>query len=122
MQASIAQTIIAAAKNNHSILNWDGQTSKADLLENIRHYVSRFTGYKKLAVTFENGKLEIHAETTYTPHQEWDSMLPPPEPMADYTHLLSYNVATGREIYGRLRGVGFYYPHLAELEVLLTAQ
>jgi len=122
MTMSLVQTILAAAKNNHSILNWDGQSCKDDILENIRHYVSRFTGYKKLAVTFENGKLEIHAETTYTPHQVWDSMLPAPEPLVDYVHLLSYNVVSGRETYGRLHHVGFYYPHLAELEVLGTAQ
>lgn len=119
---NIVQAIIANAKNNHSILPWDGSAEKDDILEIIRHYVSRFTGYKKLAVSLENGKLEIYAETVYTPHQEWDSMLPAPTPQRDVTHLLSYDVVTGRELYGRLHHVGFYYPHLAELETLATVQ
>lgn len=118
---SIAQTIIANAKANHSILCWDGINSKEDLIENIRHYVSNFTGHKLLSVTFENGVLEIWAKTKYQPSHTRDSMLPPPDAVDDQEHLLSYNVNTCREIYGRMRHCGFYGAHYEELKALLTA-
>lgn len=121
MTQTIAQIIVDRATSSHTILCWDGSNSKADLLENIRHYVSNHTGHQKLAVSFENGKLEIHAEILYTPAQVHDSMLPPPESMPDYVHLLTYHVDSGREIYGRLRHCGFYYPHLAEFKILSKA-
>lgn len=106
MTMSLAQTIVSNARDQHTLLNWDGNNTKADLLENIRHYVSNFSGHKLLSVEFENNVLEIAAK------KEDDSV----------ETLLTYNVQTGREIYGRLRHVGFYFPHLEELKVLMTVK
>jgi hypothetical protein len=118
---SLAQSIISTAVNNRSLLCWDGSNGKEDLLANIHSYVSRFTGYKLMRVTFEGGVLKIEALKQRWPHQVYDSMLPPPEPVDDIEHLLSYDVVTGREVYGRCRHVGFYGQHYDELKALVTA-
>lgn len=100
---NIAQTFISTANNNHSILCWDGSNSKDDILENIRCYVSKFTGYKLLYVECDNNILKIAGKTENGRIEQ----------------LLYYDVKTEKEIYGRLSHVGFYYPHLKELKTLI---
>ncbi len=101
---NIAQTIIANAKSNISLLNWDGETSKADMLENIRRHIKRFNGWDRIYAEFEDGVLKIAAMNS----------------KGDVEHLLRYNPVTGRELYGRLRHVSITYALLKELEVLPT--
>lgn len=103
--STIAYAVITASKNNHSILNWDGCDCFDDLIENIRSYVSSHTGWKYLSVNFENNILSIYGKSRLEDSPEY---------------LLSYNVKTGKEIYGRLRQVGFYSIHIEELKKLLS--
>lgn len=124
----MAQQIIAAAKADHSLLNWDGDTPKQDLLDNIGHYVCNWGGWHSYCVTFEDGMLRIEVRSKTDKRMEpissdgYNGVILMEE--KDYTrqeHLLTYDVRSGREIYGRLRNVGLYYPHIAELRQLLTA-
>jgi hypothetical protein len=121
--SALAKAIIAAVKNNHSILNWDGETSKQDLLDNIGNYVCEFGGWDAYHVTFKDDVLAIHVRSAIDKRVvpvNYDGVIILEE--KDFTqqeHILSYNVRYGREIYGRLSHAGLYYPHLAELNQLL---
>ena len=99
--SAIANAILINAKNQDSLLNWDGETTNQDLIENIKSYVLVFTGWCMAEVTFSNNQLEI-----------WGS------DGEDVKLLLVYNVKTYKEIYGRLSHVGFYRTHLEELKSL----
>lgn len=99
--SAIANAILINANNQDSLLNWDGETSNQDLIENIKSYVLVFTGWCMVEVSFSNDQLEI-----------WGS------DGEVVKLLLVYNVKTYKEIYGRLSHVGFYRAHLEELKSL----
>lgn len=103
--SNIANIIIENAMSNRSLLNWDGETSHDDMIENIRSHVSNHTGWKYLSINFESDTLKIYAKNR-------------PEDTPEF--LLSYNVKTGREIYGRIRTVGFSLKNIDELKTLLS--
>lgn len=104
--ATITSSILEMTSlKNTSFLNWDGVTSQEDFFENIKEYVSRVTGWKLLNVEIEGTVLtirrnhEIHGIDT----------------------LLSYNIKSGHEIYGRLRHVGFTWERVKELDQWLNS-
>lgn len=94
----ICNAILQKTKlENVSFLNWDHEvipTQKTDVLFHISNYVKRVTGWDTV-VTLDDNVLNIRA----------------PEET-----LLTYDIKTGREIYGRLRHVGITFNRLKELE------
>lgn len=95
---SLASFIHTKALQERSLLNWDHDvypTTEDDMVENIKSHVCTTCGWKQLSVTIENGVLRIA------------------EPGSQ---LLTYDVKNGREIYGRLRHMGFTTAHLLEMK------
>lgn len=91
---------------NYSFLNWDGETSQEDLVKNIMNYVSRITGWPLLSVEInEEGILQIEAKKDENSKIEM---------------LLTYSIPLKREIYGRLRHVGFTTRLIGELESIVV--
>lgn len=98
-----AQSITAAIMEQvnalpTTLLGWDGSTEKELVLDNLKNYIHRYCGWELLCVTVENGILEI---------KEPNSLL------------LSYNIKTGQEIYGRVRHMGLTGQMISELKYLI---
>ena len=91
--------IILAQRSNLSLLNWDGETSVDDLLENIKLRVRKATGWDKLNVSMGGGVLTIRAIDRGVVET-----------------LLVYNNQTGREVYGRLKQCGITASNIEELK------
>lgn len=100
---TIVNAILAPTKiENYTFHNWDGHTSIEDLVENIRLYVSRITGWKLLLVEIgDDGVLTIEAKR---------------DEASSVETLLKYSIPSKREIYGRVRHVGFTVKLLEELQ------
>ena len=84
---------------NYSFLNWDGNTTPHDFLENLQLYVNRITGYSKLKTVVLDNILTIQA-------LDKDEHL---------NTLLIYDIPNSNEIYGRLRHMGITIKLLAEI-------
>lgn len=119
MKSNITQVIIGAAKANKSLLNWDGETSKTDMLENIRSHIHSFCGWKSIRVDFTDGILTIEVEKER--HDTVTDLVldvPTAYKCVDRETLLKYHIKHGREIIGRLRHCGITYERLMELSTL----
>lgn len=103
----LAARIVESALSNTSLLNWDGVTSKEDLLENIRSYVCKHAGWKSLSVELRGSVLEIATND--------------PEPAPFGGLLLVYDLATYRQVYGRPAQIGLGLEQLEELRQWLAA-
>ncbi len=87
-----------------TLLNWDGDESRDDMLKNIGAVVHHHTGWPLLAVWLEGSVLHIEAMDDHG-HQE---------------QLLVYDpTGCGREVYGRLRNVGIDVEMRRELKLLV---
>lgn len=87
---TIAKNIINEVKNTKTLLNWDGEFSVEDMIENIKSRVHTFAGWDLLSVVMDGNLLRIDAKARDGREEQ----------------LLVYNVANGREVYGRLTQLG----------------
>ena len=88
---------------SNPLLNWDHDvipTSQEDILANLAHYVSEYTGYMEVSVNIENNTLSVDCSSCSSNYR------------------LVYDIKNRKEVYGRIRSVGITLPMLETIHTL----